>query len=414
MKIQLSISKDYAPSWGTWQGVREIMQNWMDAFEEGDYVEHDGTRLNVVNESGALRQQDIAVLGSSTKFGDGASRGQFGDGLKVGCLALVREGLTVRFKTGGYWYRASIEQSKEHGAEVLTFRSRRAMRKDDGPEDGVRFVIEGLTRSQWDEMRGRFIFEPGRRGVIEERPGAIFVKDIWVCDRAGFAFGYNLDDAEVGRDRDLVSDFNVRYYAGKALARALDDGEISAQRVMGLLEDGAAEAEYVQSFITSKGRAAVKTVFEETHGDEAVAVHTDEDHRTAEHLGLRPVIVNKALVQTVPEVRNEKMSADSVILTYAPTDLSREEDMNLQCALMLVGEERFDGLKIEIVKFAEESQLGSRDGGTINVSRLVLSNSYKTVKVLVEELAHTAGGDGSLPHKHAIHDIYVDVIKRIL
>ena len=28
--ISLSLTEDYAPSWGVWEGTRELMQNWHD------------------------------------------------------------------------------------------------------------------------------------------------------------------------------------------------------------------------------------------------------------------------------------------------------------------------------------------------------------------------------------------------
>lgn len=409
MKIQLSIARDYAPTWGLWEGVRELVQNWMDAFEEGDHVEHTGTRLQIVNQHGAIEQRDIAVLGSSTKAGDASTRGQFGDGLKVGCLALVREGFNVRFRSGGYWYRAGIEYSKTHGAEVLTFRSRRAKESTDS-EGGVFFIVEGLTRSQWEELKPRFIFDPTRGPLLEEKPGQIYVKDIWVCERAGFAFGYNLPKAAIGRDRDLVSDFDIRYAAGRILATALENGDTTPARVMGLLSEGAAEAEFVRSFVSAEGRQAIKDAFEDVHGDKAVPVHTEDQHRLAGHLGLTPVIVNAALMAAAPEIARDKLSADSVVCEIDPTD---DEADALAWAMELVGEEALDGLTIRTVKFVDKNQLGKREGGVVSLSRGALADRLTALKTLVEEVAHTAGPDGSFEHKHALHDLYVAIVARL-
>lgn len=404
MKIHVGMAHDYCPRWGLWEGIRELVQNWMDAFQEGDSIEHSGTSLVIWNRSGALETKDLALVGGGKKANDPTKRGQFGDGLKAGCLALVREGLEVRVRTGGAWWRAKIETNRDLHERVLTFRSR----KDQKDEDGVFFRVDGITRSQWDSMRGKFIFKDRGR-LLEEKPGQIYVHDIWACERADFAFGYNLPDARLGRDRDIVGDFDIRYAAGQILAEALRTGEVDPARVMGLLSEGCAEAEYVKSFLDEESRRKLEEAFETVHGDRSCPVHTDEQHRVAEHLGLKPVIVNRALVEAAPEILRKKMGEDPVLMAYEPTDLTHDEDLVLSWAIGLIGE---GPLSIEVVKFVDEDQLGSRDGGTINLGRSVLQDRWKTVQTLVEELAHDAGGDGTFAHKWRIHEIYTNILRK--
>lgn len=404
MKIQLSIARDYAPNWGVWEGVRELVQNWMDAYREGDTIEHDGSRLLITNRQGSLDPKHVAVLGSTDKAGDSTKRGQFGDGLKVGCLALIRAGLDVRFKSGGRWYSAKIADSKSHGAEVLTFFSRRD--RADPAEDGVRFVVYGLTRAEWQEFKKRFLFR-GEGPILKDRPGEIFVKDIWVCSRGEFAFGYNLSKAAVGRDRDLVSDFDVRYAAGQYLAKAVDTREVSAQRVMGLLAEGTAEVEYVRNFLSQEARRSIEVAFDETYGDQSVPVHTEEQRSRAAHLGLKPVIVSRALVDAAPELVAKKTRGDQVLFRHDLGDLEQKELENLLWACELVGHEG-----ARVVKFLDDNQLGSRDGGEVNVARRVLRDRWRTLQTVVEEVAHEAGPDGSFQHKWRLHEIYVAIIKR--
>ena len=406
MKIQLSMAKDYAPKWGVWQGIREIVQNWMDAFQDGDQIRHDGTRLVVHNKTGSLRQQDIAVLGSTTKVGNKQARGQFGDGLKVGCLSLAREGLDVRFWTGGQMFKASIEPSEEHGCDVLTFRSRKNVRF----KDGVRFEIDGMTRSQWDELKGRFLFDQ-RGPLLQDRPGDIFVKDIWVAHYDGFAFGYNLPDAQLGRDRDLVRDFDIKWAAGRILASELSSGRVGAKRLMGMLSTGDAETEYVHQFLDQKARDKLEEAFVEVHGENAVPVSTSAEKDRAEHHGFKAVIVSQPLVSAVPQIERRRVSDNEVVHTYQPGDLSEAEDSVLQRAISLVGEEQLEGLTVEVVKFLGPDMLGSRVGGIVNISRPVLNDVWRTVQTLVEEIAHSAGPDGSFKHKWAIHNTYIQALK---
>jgi len=48
-EIQLSITKNYARSWGTWEGVREMVQNWHDGlFSSSSRITKDELRFEKV------------------------------------------------------------------------------------------------------------------------------------------------------------------------------------------------------------------------------------------------------------------------------------------------------------------------------------------------------------------------------
>ena len=400
MKIPLSIARNYRPKWGVWEGIREVVQNFMDAFVKGDSILHDGTTLKVTNEGGTITPRDLAVLGATTKASDPGTRGQFGDGLKVGCLALVREGLDVRFRTGGLMYKAEILYNETYEAEVLTFSTRKLAK----PVSGVRFEIGGITKSQWGHLRGRFLFDQ-EGPLLVASPGQIFVKDIWVCDREGFGFGYNLDQAEVGTDRDLVGDFNVRYAAGKILAKAMESGEVSAEKIMGMLSEGSEEVQFLKTFVSSAGRKQIKQAFHQRHGNSASPVTAGVDMRRAKRLNRQPVVANQALIDAVPELGVEQIVAsDPVAERYdLAADLDSKERSIFFDAMHRIGLNQFDGLEVSVVKFTDPDQDGRRYGGKIEISRHVLADEWELLVVLIDQLAAT---------RRIVHQIYKEMMRR--
>ena len=131
--IPLSLTEDYAPAWGVWEGVRELVQNWHDgcleqtsvagrirweshaddaagALQRFEAVDADGgrcgtalydpwlQRLTLVNRDVSLERR-VLLLGTSHKAHAAESIGQFGEGMKVGALALLRERRSVEMVT---------------------------------------------------------------------------------------------------------------------------------------------------------------------------------------------------------------------------------------------------------------------------------------------------------------------------
>ncbi|RMX55759.1 hypothetical protein pdam_00015518, partial [Pocillopora damicornis] len=62
----------------------------------------------------------VLLLGFSKKASNKEVIGQFGEGLKVGALALVREGRVVTMKTGKERWRFGLSHDETFDEEVLT------------------------------------------------------------------------------------------------------------------------------------------------------------------------------------------------------------------------------------------------------------------------------------------------------
>ncbi|XP_069107413.1 uncharacterized protein [Argopecten irradians] len=163
-QIALTLTARYASSWGSWEGVRELVQNWHDGIydsvsqrglsliskyevmfceEKTDMfcqvfkaclVDSDtlkevilgrliykklGSKLYLINGCTELHKK-ILLLGYSGKSSNKEVIGQFGEGLKVGALALVRNGHLVTMETSKDRWMFDLIHNEEFGEKVLT------------------------------------------------------------------------------------------------------------------------------------------------------------------------------------------------------------------------------------------------------------------------------------------------------
>src|SRR3970040_1423187 len=110
MKLELSIKTDYLPEWGTWHGIRELVQNGRDAeiqFDAPLKITHQGQTLRIENVSVTLPHEAL-LFGHTTKTDRGDLAGQGGEGLKLGVLALVRGGQPVTIHSGNEVWKPTI------------------------------------------------------------------------------------------------------------------------------------------------------------------------------------------------------------------------------------------------------------------------------------------------------------------
>lgn len=296
--ISLSLTAQYAPSWKTWEGVRELVQNWHDGVfaslekmkitasarskvvflscEEKDSFLYkavltaedttslnsailtnrtqkcdqtfDGSlsddrkdsckeersvelgrivyspareRLTLVNHDTELMRK-VLLLGFSKKASNKEVIGQFGEGLKVGALALVREGRVVSMETGRDRWKFGLSHDEAFDEEVLTvFVNDRWNEIDDDNDDDLgetdtHVSVFPFCREDWELYVKRFLFlcppsdciksETGTLLIGAQYKGQLYVKGVWVSDlsKDGLASGVDLVHLKIDRDRRAV------------------------------------------------------------------------------------------------------------------------------------------------------------------------------------------------------------------
>lgn len=435
MKIELTIKTSYLPTWGAREGIRELLQNGRDAEADGAELEVDykaATRTLRICNRGAVLPHEALLLGHTTKVGRDDQAGQFGEGLKLGILALVRAGHPVKIRSGSEVWIPTIQRSERFHADVLVF----DVQGGRADEQRVRVEIGGISPEVWDEAKEDFLFLRGRklqaaktrRGSLllaEQDRGRVFVKGIFVERDDELSYGYDLADVRVDRDRRVLDRWDRDQAIHTIWTEALSLRPDLASTFVKLLDEGAQDVQGVRDWnVTSLPEAAVEAVvetFQARHGEGAVPVETLGDSRDIEHLGRKGVVVSKQLA-TVLGTKLGSLATVKEGLRKEVTsrvgwgELTAEEQDSIVDAAELIARAvpGFDLDCAEIVEFRSPSLLGQfvPATGHVLVARRVLTDRDETLATLVHEVAHkvSANGDGEKGHVQAIEEVWMKIV----
>jgi hypothetical protein len=262
------ISTNYVSSWGLKEGVREIIQNLMDAVTQYA-IDHGGSKKDIQvvvldpklegqrwREYGFIfRDQQIgsieydpinsvvrctnpgtipiqAILLGGTHKNKVTSLeiiGRFGEGMKLAALALLRCNKTFTIKTGGKTWNFWLQEDKTFSDICLHFSildnntpSSTSQSQQAPPSMEITVAEMGnITVEEWNENIKHFTdltdevlaavpaSDPAKGEILLGRAlrGRLFVRGIHVQDLKDtdkITFGYNLINIELDRDRRCV------------------------------------------------------------------------------------------------------------------------------------------------------------------------------------------------------------------
>lgn len=446
-KIALSVCSDYLPNWGAYEGLRELVQNYIDAQDDcgvkGEISFTGGSArgtVRLINHGAKPLTREALLFGVTSKANREDQRGQFGEGMKVGTLALVRAGRSVTIRTQTETWSASLQPSPEFGGrKVLVYETRKRQTET----DFVEIEISPVERSEWDEIRNSFMFmqedaeqDSGYFGSIlrgDAHRNKVFAKGIFVKQMEGMRWGYDLKDLNLNRDRSMVDEYDVRSRVANVISEQYNQGNIPLQDVIALFRDNAWEAQsgwawaynsvttdivkHLAGINAGRGRGMIFTASEEeavkAESFGWVAVRLPKSlHEAASSLLTSDRFVNarnEMGISTFGEMINKMR--DAVEEEYAREDLESEEISNLNWAegiLSRIGV----SVNATVVRFAREDELmGLFKGGSIYIGRGVLSDKMETLGTLIHEYSHNWGGDGSLEHSQMIEAHWVKVAR---
>lgn len=462
-RIELTLSADYVPRWGVWEGVREVVQNAIDAQTEFGAVMTvwpDGGTLRVRNDGSCLSESAL-LLGKTSKRGRADLRGQHGEGLKLGLLALVRAGRRVRVLNGADAWVPELRASEKFGGElVLTVdvqrgRTPKRVRERAMYNDFVEVEIEMLD-DEWQEIRRRFLFLESKHGdedpelrvstnrgtllLSEEYRGRCYVRGILVEDDPALHCGYDFKHADVDRDRRMLSSFDKRWEAGQIWQLAAAAQPKLLDRLFGLLESGAEDVRGVDGTAAYAGEEVVLGLlerFQERHGSEAVAVATLAESKEVAHLGATGVVAEPGMVKILEragaggEAVKQRLR-EEVAQRWSWTDLSADEAAVLEEVAGIVGGAVADAVAgpvdvmslVDVVDFRSAALMGQwvraagEEGrGRVRLARKVLAERRQALATLVHELAHwaTSGADdGAKDHVAMIEQLWSHLVEGLL
>jgi len=433
MKIELSLKVTYLPDWDCWCGLRELLQNARDAREEHGAsleVTHSGKTLVIRSEGASLSHRDL-LLGQTSKADRSDLAGKFGEGLKLGVLALVRAGHKIRIRTGGEIWTPVIQKSDTFQEAVLVFQIRKA-RKAQAQVEAVEIQVEGVDKETWDKLRPRLLFlcELPEDGAVKTPSGTlildpaytgnVFVKGIFVNHDPELSYGYDFTDADVDRDRKMIAGWDLKWKCRQIWQSAASSRPDLLAKFNHLLTEQKADLAGVDGWsgaqLPEPVRKYVAEQFQARFGEQAVPVSNLSESAEVEHLGRQGIVVHKGLgavlgsVLGSPETIREQLRNETV-RKYGWHELDDVEKESLREAIELVGTVGLDG--IDVADFRDGRTMGLYENGRILLAKKNLNHKDVTLETLVHEVAHREGGDGSHSHVATIERIWSGIVSKL-
>ena len=445
-KFELSITADYAPTWGVFEGVREAIQNGLDSRDKGYplTVEHKDGALHICNE-GCQLDPSVWLLGKTDKRGDDSQRGNHGDGLKVGTLALLRQGIKVRIFNGDEIWTPKVERSTTfNGEKVLTISTRKRRSDYWGDRPMSDFTVEiGISKAEWMGIKDRFldliniprtqIADAGWRGAVllsPEMQGRIYARGIYVTTKPDLMYGYNFNRLDLDRDRRLVDDWDLQWQVGYLMRDLCDaDGETAdlwMERLYAALEsDAGPEFGQIANATDAGIHEAMAATFASQYGDKAVPVANDEEATKVSFYGRKGIVVptamGKVLAKTFGDLEEILRNAIDTSGRYVGiSDMTPEERVNWTKAINLcdyadIADGAYLRSNVKCYEYsAPDAPLGTHHNGEERINRCLLGNLRRLVGVMIHEIAHNAGKDGTLEHRQSEERMYEAVMGCLL
>lgn len=434
-KQELSIESSYLPTWGVWEGVREVVQNGKDAETEHGAkltVKHSKGVLTVTNDGATIPLESL-LLGRTSKKGKDDLIGQFGEGLDLGLLALVRAGRGVKIRTGDQVWKPVIAPSKSFNADVLWIEHTGGRKF----QNRAQFEIE-VTAEEWEDFKFDFLFlgtvpedsvvttTRGKLLLAPDLRGKVYVKGIFVQFDPKSDYGYDYSYTKVDRDRKMINEWDRNWENSHIWQEAVNKSpDTLFDAFFQLLQeesDLAGMSEYAISSLNESTLGMVEEKFKSLHGEDAVPVENLEQCIQLEHLARKGVVTPKSLRLVVQRKQGsldavEAQLRQEVLKTYSWHELSAEEKSHLTLGTELIESidefpEAIELLKlVSVVDFRSDTLLGQFKSGNILLAKKILVDREETIATMVHEFAHFEGNDGAYGHVSLMEKLWKGVLK---
>lgn len=442
----LGIKHSYVPHWGLWEGLRELVQNYLDGRD--DYsgsgkgsIRHTGSELVLTNKDTEL-DRSAWLLGQTSKAQRSDQRGQWGDGLKTGALALVRAGHDVIIDNASERWRPNISPSEQFGGVETLHVNIRKLRV---PRNDFQVRVK-VSREDWNRMKDRFLdlcsnvtkLDAGHHGQALTDPemiGRIYAKGIFVANDPNLDCGYNFYDLSLDRDRGTVSSWSLNSEVAWIERTLLENGTRDAADMYARLASGNSTLDRVADLLEysdDKGRIAAGLVecFTEEWGAKARPCENEGEATKMSYFGLRGIVVPKTLRDTLKIQFGDfnKMLRDAINDSgnaIDPADLSDRDRTVYNRALNILAlsdnSMDLDRLRRQVKVFQfdaaiEDAPLGlymtdriAPGVAEIRINTSELASLAKFLGTLIHEVAHDYGQDGTLAHRSAEERIWENV-----
>jgi hypothetical protein len=417
-EIVYPMTLDYVNHWGPWEVVREVATNALDVDPNFSLGLNGDGALVVKSQGGDLAIRHL-LFGVSEKTSESAI-GEFGEGLKLALLVLTRMGLQAHIYSGGrhIWN----ELCELEGERVF-----KLVWKDNPNATGQ--TVVGIPSWPHEIFEERFV-RPGDprivhadqfgRYALEEESPSLYVKGVWVQGAksygAHYAFGYNLVDVKMNRDRGVIDAWKSNQEIGKIWASVTDQELL--ERFWQAVKDRSGEKDCSMHGLQIAGRGSLKRAFQAVFGKNTVIATDAAMKREAEHRGAQ-VLDRYAVGSGLADLASDLVGTDAQHVyemeggdrVYVPDKSLSERALRILNVLRRLSRRVGADGKVQAYILPDRVD-GECYNGNIRVSVNKLGSAKEAISVWLHEVAHAEydTADTTDEHVEAVTKLAADVI----
>lgn len=427
--MQIGISPKYVENWSIIEGIREILQNYLDvkdAYKVKGYIDWQNGKA-VVRDFGPGLEMKHLVLGISDKTG--ADRGQFGEGLKLAMLVFAREGRYIEITTNGQRIVPVIKYDEQFGTEVITL--------DVQPYKYYKgtFIKFECTKEELEKGKKYFINfykrQPEFKWVIDNEislpGGQVWVNGTKVCELIGAKYSYHLTGQEakeiMNRDRTTVNTENLAELLKQkwASTNSLKMVRLLIEQVKN--KEATWEVDNIRIWAyhienETLWRRAVKEVFKDlVLASDNTAINNQAKYQAnANLINVRNWRWNEVLKDLgVPTAEKLLQQRQLGVKIVSGSELTITERRVLNTAIELVCKHYNNPGKVIVTEYFTDGEvLGAynREEDIIYIKRTILSSIPAALHTLLHETVHKYSGASDCTHEFeaALTDVAVNMM----
>lgn len=440
---ELSISTKYVPNWGIKEGIREILQNAIDANTQGCKMEvkyDPSSRTLKVSNRGVYLAPSSLLMGETDKTDKTDQIGKFGEGYKLGSLALLREGKQVtifnRCTDSPQRWEFGLVFSTKYNTKLMVVKTFNIKSEK---QDKMTFQIQGITSEEWNECQNLFL-DIGNYGSYNRHTclqgevldgdsvkGCLFVGGIFIQKKENYWYGYNFNPGGItlNRDRTIIDGWSLEYHVAQIWNYLGSDkiGHIEAIEKM-LIYSAPDVIGFRNTYYCSESLATLLADrFREQYGEKSHPITHVEQAQALSYANVRGIATNEVYCKvlekvfgTVKEITEK--SNKTPIKEISIYSLNPDEHNNLNIAMGLVQREDVKPANVRIAEFVSEDTLGRTimKDNTILLARKILKDFKETLRILVHEythITHNVGDNDAFFHEKQ-EQLWSSIVDRLL